>query len=83
MLHLPIAATKAGPSTSSITAHTHIPQEIRIATADLLAAVHLSHGKAQSPVNWGIDMRGALGGLALAMNDLVADAWAEGEPLMG
>jgi hypothetical protein len=48
-------------------------------TTDVLAALHLTNGKAQIPSSWAGEIKTALGGIGMALNGVVGDGWAEGE----
>nr|XP_019047315.1 hypothetical protein I302_03924 [Kwoniella bestiolae CBS 10118]OCF26245.1 hypothetical protein I302_03924 [Kwoniella bestiolae CBS 10118] len=57
-----------------------IPEEIRRSASDLVATLHVTAGKANSPQSWGMEIREALGGFGRAMSAITADAWEE-EPI--
>ncbi|WWC87015.1 uncharacterized protein L201_001898 [Kwoniella dendrophila CBS 6074] len=57
-----------------------IPYEIRRSASNLVATLHVTAGKAQSPQSWGIEIREAIGGFGRAMSGITADAWEE-EPI--
>ncbi|ODN85653.1 hypothetical protein L198_07482 [Cryptococcus wingfieldii CBS 7118] len=54
-----------------------IPSQIRQQSAKLLAALHVTSGKAQSPAAWTADMKQVLGGLGKALGGITSDAWEE------
>ncbi|TYJ56301.1 hypothetical protein B9479_002992 [Cryptococcus floricola] len=54
-----------------------IPPQIRQQSAKLLAAIHVTSGKAQSPAAWTADMKQILGGLGKALGGITSDAWEE------
>ncbi|KAK8846849.1 hypothetical protein IAR55_005937 [Kwoniella newhampshirensis] len=60
--------------------HHTVPFEIRQIAAELVASLHLTAGKAQSPASWGSEMKEALGGVGRALGGIVGDAWEE-EPV--
>jgi len=76
ILHL--ALPSSAPSSSTASSSYAVPHEVRQAATDLLASLHVTNGKAQSPAAWSADMKEALGGLAMAMHGIAADAWLEG-----
>nr|XP_019005264.1 uncharacterized protein I203_02111 [Kwoniella mangroviensis CBS 8507]OCF68725.1 hypothetical protein I203_02111 [Kwoniella mangroviensis CBS 8507] len=57
-----------------------IPDEIRKSASELVATLHVTAGKANSPQTWGMEMREALGGFGRAMSGLTTDGWEE-EPI--
>lgn len=54
------------------------PFALQQCAADLLAALHLTAGKAQSPQAWGKAIKEALGGVAEATSAITRDGWEEG-----
>ncbi|WRT64888.1 uncharacterized protein IL334_001824 [Kwoniella shivajii] len=56
------------------------PSEIRRLASDLIASLHVTAGKAQSPQSWGIEIKEDLGGFGRAMSAITVDAWEE-EPV--
>lgn len=54
------------------------PFALQQCVADLLAALHLIAGKAQSPQAWGKAIKEALGGVAEATSAITRDGWEEG-----
>ncbi|WVQ74084.1 hypothetical protein IAR50_003668 [Cryptococcus sp. DSM 104548] len=54
-----------------------IPSQIRQQSAKLLATLHVTSGKAQSPAAWTADMKQVLGGIGKALGGITADAWEE------
>ncbi|WWD22092.1 hypothetical protein CI109_106581 [Kwoniella shandongensis] len=57
-----------------------VPFEIKQAAAGLVASLHLTAGKAQSPASWGSEIKEALAGVGRAIGGIVGDAWEE-EPV--
>ena len=55
------------------------PWEIRQTSADLLSALPVTAGKAQSPAAWGVAMRESLGGIGEALNGITKEGWEEGK----
>ncbi|WWD07797.1 hypothetical protein V865_005901 [Kwoniella europaea PYCC6329] len=54
-----------------------IPDEIRKSASALVATLHVTAGKANSPQSWGMEIREALGGFGRAMSGLTTDGWEE------
>lgn len=69
-------STQAGPSTLP---HAQYPHELKLAAADLVSSLHLTHGKAQIATMWATEMKDALGGVGASMNAIVGEGWLEGE----
>nr|XP_018265574.1 uncharacterized protein I303_01944 [Kwoniella dejecticola CBS 10117]OBR87732.1 hypothetical protein I303_01944 [Kwoniella dejecticola CBS 10117] len=57
-----------------------IPDEIRRSASEVIACLHVTAGKAQSPQSWGAEIKEALGGFGKALNGITTDAWEE-EPV--
>lgn len=63
------------------TADVYYPEQIRIFAANVLAALHLTNGKAQIPTSWSSEIKAVLGGVGTALNGVVGEGWVEGVSL--
>jgi hypothetical protein len=79
---LSIPVIPSEPSTSTAV-YAAPPLEARQSAAELIAALPLTAGKAQSSAAWGVAIREAIGGMSEAMGNVVRDGFDEGEPLAG
>ncbi|WVN88635.1 uncharacterized protein L203_103846 [Cryptococcus depauperatus CBS 7841] len=64
-------------STGSDTSPACIPRTVIHASANLLACLSLTAGKAQSPAVWSTDMRDLLAAFRSALSSVSADGWGE------
>ncbi|RSH83829.1 hypothetical protein EHS25_005444 [Saitozyma podzolica] len=67
ILHLPTPSSPSG----------ECPTEVRLAAANLVAALHLTSGKAQSSAAWGREMKEALAGYHFGVGAVLADGLEE------
>lgn len=65
------------PSTSAPSVMS-APLDVRQSAAELIAALPLAAGKAQSSAAWGMAVREAIGGMAQAVDGIARDGWDEG-----
>ena len=70
-------SSPSGPSTNT-PFPVCAPLSVRQAAAGLLAALHLTQGKAQIPTTWKSAMADAIGNVRGALIDIGRDGWAKG-----